>query len=409
MIISEEKKIISFGIAIYIVFFGIVYFLNPDFGGARSDSTFYLNMFSAADPNSASISLENYKVATSPIYIFLIGMFHAILGSYFAIALHAVYIFFALASIYIFGRMLEASNWRTFSPIMLLFSGSGYFVAPSIWPTSDTPSVFFALLCLFAFLRRKNSLLSISGFLLISTRQSFVWLLCAFFLIECIESRRSLAKIAKISLKYVPSFFALIVTWLFFDRHLTPPLYESANTSNVFKLPNFLTSIQIGISLLAILLPFIFSKFWKFEGHYISWRKLVAIVSIAIFPLIFNFYGKEQPIGDGLGWISFLLLGFNFSVLIISCFATLGIVLFFLLCVGLDTEISLILATMLSTFIVFSLVMPVPFLRYFELSLILICSLVLAKLFNHSNRCGKIDSILLLICVGCLNFVKIIG
>ena len=406
---SEEEKLVIFGIAIYLASAFLVFFLNPELGGARSDSSFYFNMFSAANPRNISITLDNYQVATSPIYIFLIGSLHAILGSYFSLALHVLYVSFAIASIAIFGKILGTTNWLTFAPIMSLFAGSGYFVAPSIWPTSDTPSIFFALLCLYSFLKKKRAFLTISAFLLISTRQSFAWLLCAFFFFECLTNKRNWTNYLRHALKFIPSFGSFIVTLIFFDGHLTPPLYETVNSSNVFKIPNFLTSVQIGLCLFSILFPFIFSYFPTYGIKYISSNYLVLVMMISTFPIIYNFYGRKKSIGDGLGWISILFSRFNLSILIVCIIASLGIAILLLYSANLDRELKLLFNTMFVILLVFSLAMPVPFLRYFEVSLIFICALILGTHLNNSKRLGFLGSILLSVFVASINFAKIIG
>jgi len=366
-------------------------------------------MFSAADLRNPLISLSNYEVATSPIYVFLIGTLHTLSGTYFSIALHTLYVLFALGSIVIFAKILNPSNWRTFSPIMILFAGSGYFVAPSIWPTSDTPATYFFLICLYSLLKKDELLLGISAFLLISTRQNFAWLSFALSTFVFFTCERNWKKYSKLALIFAPSFLSLIVTFFFFDGHLTPPLYEAGNLSNVFIKPNFLTSVQIGLCLFAILLPFKLQKIWKHRLEYVSYKYLVFTIIFSSFPIIYIFYGKGQSIEDGLGWISILVFRLNLNILFVAALASFGILLLFMLCATLDQKDKKLLTTIFISLLVFSLVMPVPFLRYFEVSLIIICSLILGKRIKGSEELGKIGSIWLSVFVSLVNFSKIIG
>jgi hypothetical protein len=200
-----------------------------------------------------------------------------------------------------------------------------------------------------------------------------------------------------------------MVTFFFFEGHLTPPLYETANLSNVFVKPNFLTSVQIGLCLLAILLPFKFQKIWEHGLEYVSSKYLVFTFIFSSFPIIYIFYGKKQSIGDGLGWISILVFRLNLNILFVSALASLGILLLFMLCAKLELNDKKLLTTIFISLLVFSLVMPVPFLRYFEVPLIIICSLILGKRIKGSEELGKIGSIWLSVLVALVNFSKIIG
>jgi len=379
-LITSEKKLLSVGVITFVIFSFITLKFNPGFAGAHGDSYNYLKMFNFIKSQETLIPLAHYQVATSPIYVSLIGGLHIVFGSFFTIILHLLYLCFALLSIYFFIQILDSNRSLLCLPFVILFSSSGYFVAPSIWPTSDAPAILFAILTIYMFQRKRQSGFATVSFLLVSSRQNFAWLLLAMLFYEGLTEMKFSIKSLQKLIKYIPALFSLTVTFRYFGGHLSTPSYLSGQSQNSYPLPNFLNSIQIGITLVSFLGALILllnreSLVFNFRS-----RIFVILIWFALFPIFFLLTNSNHPLVEGLGWISLLSLKLHISLILIALLATIGLALSFFLATQKVVKVSMLPISMLISLLLFTLLMPIPFLRYFEFSLILITSMLTMNL-----------------------------
>lgn len=404
---SEQKKLFGISLFLYFASTCFVVFINSDFAGARADSLLYLKMFNSANPINSFPAVEDYEVATSPIFVFIIGLLNLFVGNYLGIIVHMLYILLALASLFLLTHLLRPTRWQISAPIIGLMSTSGYFVAPSIWPTSDTPTIFFALLSLISLIENRDRLFIISSFMLVSTRQNFAWLLLAFLIFEIYANRGNMRNIALALVRYAPALVSLICTFIYFGKRLTPQMYSLSNIQNVFQLPNFLTSVQIGLSMFSIVGLFLLFQNWKDQIRTFKFRIFTLALPISLFPLGYNFYGVNQKIGDGLGWISLLVNEINLNIFTVTVLATFGLFLFVLFFIQGKSTPNNLPFIMLTCLILSSLVMQIPFLRYFEFSVILIVCLSLHAPANLLSRLSNWKLINLALGITLLNLLKV--
>jgi len=379
-LINSEKKLLSVGVITFVIFSFITLKFNPGFAGARDDSYFYLKMFNYIKSQDTLIPLAHYQVATSPIFVSLIGGLQIVSGSFFTIIIHLFYLCFALLSIFFFIQILDSNRFLLCLSFVILFSSSGYFVAPSIWPTSDAPAILFAILTIYMLQRRRYFGFAAVSFLLVSTRQNFAWLLLAMFFYECLaEIKFSIESLKKL-IKYIPALFSLSVTFIYFGGHLSTPSYLSNQSENSYPLPNFLNSIQIGITLLSFLGALALILNSESLVFNLGSRFFTILSGFAFFPMCFLLTNSKHPLVEGLGWISLLSLKLHVSLIVIALLATIGLALSFFLAFQKVVKVSMLPTSMLASLLLFTLLMPIPFLRYFEFSLILITSMLTMNL-----------------------------
>ena len=407
--IKRQNMLFVFGVLTFILFTLITLQFNPNFAAARADSIPYLKMFNQFSWKVPLIPLQDYKVATSPIYVCLIGVIQILCGSSFIGVIHLLYFGSALASIYFFIKILKSDSFFQNLPFVILFSSSGYFVAPAIWPTSDAPSVLFAVLTIYMFKQRRNFAFALASFLLVSTRQSFAWYLIAIFAYECLVEVKSLNSFIRKIVKYIPALLSMMVTFFYFDRHMAIPIYLSSQWKSSYPLPNFLNSIQIGITSLSILgattlllnrksLKFRFKKSF-----------FLVLICISAFPGIFLAIHSTEPLIEGLGWISLLSMQLHFSLIVIVVIASVGLILTFFLGFQNDSAKFNLPITLFVSLLLFTLVVPIPYLRYFEFSIILISSMLVGELSDRLLTIGKRKFFALTIFFLILNALKILS
>lgn len=370
--IRNKELLLGFGILIYAFSYLIVLLFNPSLGGARADSYFYMKMFEYRRLNHSLIPYEDFQVATSPIYVEIIGLFRIFCGSFFVPIIHFLYFCFAILSIYFLVKVLETCKVQICIPLVALFASSGYFIAPSIWPTSDAPAVLFLILTIYMFRKNRNIGFAIASCSLVSTRQNFAWVLAATAIVEISNFEKISLNSFRSLLKYIPASLSLITTFFYFGRNLTPVGYESINKLNKFELPNFLNSIQIGIAAISIFSSIALLIRWRNLNYDWKSRRNLLIVVFSAFPWMYFLAPSSEPIQEGLGWISLFSLNLHLNLFWIGLIASVGLAIFvFLVLQSSGDRVELALSMTISL-LISSLVMPIPFLRYFEISIILI-------------------------------------
>ena len=373
-----ESQLFLTGVSTYFLFSEVISYLRKNDFGARADSVFYFKMFNSAKMGNGFIPLDKYEVATSPIYVALVGLSKFVVGSNFPQVVHISYYCMAIGSIYLLTKILQPRKFTAGLPFVILLSSSGYFVAPSLWPTSDTPAIFFSLMTLRFFLSGRSVLFGLACFLLVSTRQSFAWLVIAYSIFELMDNREG-RKSAKSYFKYFPTFVSLVITFVYFDLHTTPVLYQDLQIQNSFKIPNFLNSIQIGLALLLILLVAQLSNGFKLNYLKIEGKILYFVLLLSSIPILYNFYGAEQSLftHNPHGWISLFSSRLHISIFWVSISAGIGIFLMSSLILNLGIARFNLLFYIFVSFLLLTISMPIPFLRYFEFPVILISSFTL--------------------------------
>ena len=258
----------AFGLFIYFITSTLIFNFGKNVAGAEGDSIFYLEMFRFVGENRTSIPLDSYQVASSPIFVHVFGFITSITENHFNLFVHLFYFTFAVSSIYLIVCMVTKVDFKIRLALIALFTSSGYFVAPSLWPTSDSPAILFTLLSIYSFLNRsKTWVFSTSIFALVSIRQSLAWLLVLFLIIdfcENIDNKKFLLK--KFIIKYGPSSLSFLITYIYFDFNITPDFY--AELYSDYRIPNFLSILQIGLCILSVLIPVILVfKIFKFDTN----------------------------------------------------------------------------------------------------------------------------------------------
>ena len=380
--------------------------MNPNFAGAKHDSKFYFNMYEYIRNHKSLIPLELYEVSSSPIFVHFFGFSLLIFGAFYVPVIYLSFISMSLISLVFFEKFIRNTNIYIKVILLVAFCGSGYFVSPMLYPTSETPTILFFILSLYAFLKSKNRrLLAVSIFALVSVRQSMGWLLIVFFLwdlkiwwkVKSIPFRRIVAT-------YLLAGISLIVTFIYFNFHFFPDLYINVQPENIFPLPNFLSSVQIGISLLTFTLPFLLYE-WKFIGiTFLAKLFLLFISGITLCSLIFT---HNTYIGEGLGYLSILSLNYNVDLIFIVLLSYVGFLSVFFLSQGLNIERKQFLYLFLVCFLTSSLIIPIPYLRYFQIPIIFCLLLVLDSVVGEIERSKKWRLVLIFLGFNATNILAI--
>ena len=216
--------------------------------------------------------------------------------------------------------------------------------------------------------------MSMSLFCLVSVRQSLGWILVVFVVWDLYNMR----KFRNISFKdifwtYSISFVSLFATFIYFDNHLFPVSYTEVNPANVFNVPNFLSVVQIGISLLVLLTPLLFLGFKTIK--FSKGSKLLMLYFLVLSFAAFVFPQKKSIV-DGLGYLSVLNGNFDLAIVQLSAISALGFLIFLVLAQDWISNGKTFLFLFMFVFVTSSLVMPIPFLRYFQIPLILAVVLI---------------------------------
>lgn len=379
-----------FLIGLLTLFFTAIFIskVNSGFAGSKYDSNFYLTMYEYIRENRSLIPLDLYEVSSSPIFVHLLGFSLIVFGTFFEEAIWLSYIAMSIVSLIFFEKLIrDISN--TYIKIILLtvLCGSGYFVAPMLYPTSDTPAILFFTLSLYAYLKSNNrKLLAVSVFGLVSVRQSMGWVLVVFMLWDLItwwKTKRITLK--SIVAAYSISGISLIVTFIYFNFHLFPDLYIKVQPENAFPLPNLLSLIQIGISILVITLPFFFFNFKILKTDVLEKLFLSFFSLMSLFSLMFT---QNTSIGEGLGYLSILSVNLKLDVFYLVLLAYAGFLSLILLSQRLNRESKQFFYLLFLCFVISSLVVPIPYLRYFQISNIF-CLALLFKDFIHERDQSK--------------------
>ena len=352
----------------YIATFLLVIMFEPNFSGALLDSKFYINEFLKSNW-STFYEQSDYSVASSPIFMWLFGSIVKLFGNFKIPFVHMSYFLFSALSIFFITKLVSNLKLR-FIILFSLFTNA-YFIAPTISPTSDIPSFCFALMSLFFFKTKNKAWLSFSLFCLISTRQVYVWLIIYFIVIEMMQTKRKFQTILGNLLVYIPSFLSLLFTYIFFGNSFTPKSYVLVNTKFEFQIPNFSSLLQLEISIFFQILAFTILINWQRDEigipkYLVGLLLLVILNTLIIFTV--NFDKLDQ---QGLGWLSLFSIYFFFPTLFIVGFSSLGSFLFVYMVRYLNRPLYPALF-LLAIFSIISLLMPIPFLRYFALPVWLI-------------------------------------
>ena len=372
--ISENRIVYFFGIIT--IFFTSIFLLrfNSEFAGAKYDSQFYLNMYEYIRIHKSAIPLEMYEVASSPIFVHAFGFSLLLSGSLYSIVISLSYVVMSLISLIFFEKLIRQTHLRVKIILITMFCGSGYFVAPMLNPTSDLPMILFLTITLYAFSSANRRLLSISLFGLLSVRQSFGWILVVFVvwdLYTLLKYRKVTVK--DILLTYSFSFISLFATFIYFENHLFPDLYLELQPENVFNIPNFLSVIQIGLSSLIMFTPLLFLSYKNIKLTKSSILLNCYLVSISLAAILFQ---QIKQIGDGLGYLSYFHGKLNFEIGHLSIMSSLGFLMLLKLAQDMNPIEKNFLLLYLFAFITSSLVIPIPYLRYFQVPLIFAAALI---------------------------------
>lgn len=316
----------------------------------------------------------------------------------------------AMCSILLIVKMLHRIQIQKRVALTCLITSSGYFVAPSIWPTSDTPAMLFMILALYYYFFKPNQwIFSLFLFALLSTRQSFAWLLVSFIVLDITNIYKySLTQIATLFAKYLPSFLSLLVTFLYFDFQFTPENYENFQEYNVYPIPNFMSPLQIGLNLTLILTPvLVFLPFAFFKKSLSRMEKVLLLVSACLtFGVIINPPNGQIP--SGLSWLSVFFGVYSFPLMLIALLAFAGFALFIGALAGVSEPPKKILFVVFSLFACSSLFISIPFLRYFEISTFIVLVLTLAAIDEKKLTRGHLWPSLG-VCFVIINILKILG
>jgi hypothetical protein len=381
--------------------------VNSGFAGSKYDSSFYFKMYQYIKENKSLIPLDSYEVASSPIFVHFFGFCLFVFGTFYEQAISLTYIVMAIVSVIYFEKFIrDIANSYIKIILLTALCGSGYFVAPMLYPTSDTPSILFFTLSLYACLKSRNrKLLAVSIFGLVSARQSMGWVLVVFILWDL----RTWWKTKGITLKsiaatYLLAGFSLIVTFIYFKFNLFPDMYIKVQPENAFPVPNFLSSMQIGISLLIFTLPFLFFDFNFLKTDVLEKIFASFIGLIAIFSFTFT---QDMSIGEGLGYLSILSVNLKLDLFGIVFLSYAGFLSLLLLSQGSNRESKQFLYLFFVCFLTSSLVAPIPYLRYFQISIIFCLSLLFENFIHKLDRVKKWRLVLIFLWVNVINMVAI--
>jgi hypothetical protein len=371
-----SEKVLVYFYGIVTIFFTAIFLLrfNSEFAGAKYDSQFYLKMYEYIRIHKSAIPLENYEVASSPIFVHAFGFILLLFGSHYSIAILFSYIIMSLVSLIFFEKLIRQTQLRVKIILITIFCGSGYFVAPMLNPTSDFPMILFLTITLYAFSTSNRSLLSITLFCLLSVRQSLGWILIVFVIWDLYN----LLKYRRVTLRdilwtYSFSFISLIATFIYFKNHLFPDLYLELQPKNVYSIPNFFSVIQIGLSSLIMFSPLLFLRYKNIKLTKNSTLLFGYLVLISMASFLFP---QNKQIGDGLGYLSFFHGRLNFQIEHLAIFSSLGFLILLKLAQDMNPIEKNFLLLYLFAFLTSSLVIPIPFLRYFQVPLIFAAALI---------------------------------
>jgi hypothetical protein len=393
-----------FGLLVTSIF---VYSFNPGFAGSSADSILFSNQFQSTNLFDFG-PLDKYHVATSPVYVAIIGTFVKFSPLTVKFILHGTYYVFAILTIVVFCKLSQSINQKIGIPLVFLFSTSGYLAAPTIFPTSDLPAILFLLLTFFAHSKKQNLAFSLAVFMMVSARQSLAWLIVYFFILDLISEKGLKLRIFP---KYFLGVFSLLVTYIYFGYRLAPPVYEESQPLNIFSVPNFYSTIQIvfvlAICLISILplLNFRIAVKTLFKNR----LGLLFLLALSSTPFLAYLTDPHVKFVEGMGWISLLTLKFGFSSLqlsLISFLLLLSFLVFLFQKMDLSDPKSLLLFFM---FFASSLLLPIPFLRYFEMQGIILFSLVFIKGINFKHHLRLHHALLASFLTVFLNLSKVLN
>ena len=359
---------------------------NSGFAGSKYDSSFYLTMYEYIVENRSLIPLDSYEVASSPIFVHLFGFSLIVFGAFFKQAISLSYIAMSVVSLIFFEKLIRNSA-STYIKLILLtvLCGSGYFVAPMLYPTSDTPSILFFTLSLYACLKSTNrKLLAVSIFGLVSVRQSMGWVLVVFILWDLMTWWKTKEiTLRSIVATYLLSGISLIVTFIYFNFHLFPDLYLKVQPENAFPVPNFLSLMQIGISMLILTLPFFFFNFNFSKTDALEKLFFCFISLMTLFSFMFT---QDISIGEGLGYLSILSVNLKLDVFYLVLLSYAGFLSLIFLSQRLTRENKQFFYLLFVCFVTSSLVVPIPYLRYFQISTVFCLSLLFKDYIHKLDR-----------------------
>ena len=372
--LSERRIVLVFGFIT--IFFTSVFLLrfNSEFGGAKYDSQFYVRMYEYIQNYKSFIPLNSYEVSSSPIFVHAFGFFLLLFGDLYPIVLTLSFIVMAAASVILFEKLIKQAPLNIKIILTTMFCGSGYFVAPMLNPTSDSPMILCLILSLYAFSFARRKLMSISLFCLVSVRQSLGWILVVFVVWDLYN----MWKFRNISFRdilwtYSISFVSLFATFIYFNNNLYPVSYTEVWPGIVFNVPNFLSVVQIGISLLVLLTPLLILGF---ETIKISKDSKLLMLYFSVLSFAAIVFPQKKPIVEGLGYLSVLNGNFDFAIVQLSAISALGFLVFLVLAHEWISNGKSFLFLFMFAFVTSSLLMPIPFLRYFQIPLILAVVLI---------------------------------
>ena len=290
---------------------------------------------------------------------------------------------------YLLIKILESLDNKARLILTVVISSSGYFVAPVLHPTSDAAANLFLISTIYFLKEKRNLLFSISLTLLVSTRQSFGWIVIALLISEIIDkwpiTGRTLIEIVRL---YLPSILSLVLTFYYFNFNLTPAVYLNSQPQNVYQVPNLLGVFQIGFMLVTIFVPF-----FVFGGIKLSTS--INRTGIYIFTFLYlaiSFYStRDLVIYDGMGFLSLFVNRFNLPIAFVIIVSLAGYLIFILFIV----YHKLLFHKMTLLVLIFSLstvVMPIPFLRYFYVTFVILLISLFASQKSIFSEMTKISS-----------------
>ncbi len=230
--------------------------------GARSDyENFYLSLIYFFSENYSLPKLEDYVVVTFPFWPILGGFIFRVFNSESAVILLQIITGYASTCLVYFFSTRVGYSIRNSIYFALAFSSSIYVTSGSLNATTDVPAYCLILLSLFTIHRVETSgatwkeyaLLGITLFLLIGTRQLFLWFVVMVYALEI--NRLGVTSFLR---KYWVSVGANTLITLYFFNYFGNSLIPKPTVSS-FGL-SFPAIVNLGvISFIAImfLLPFL--------------------------------------------------------------------------------------------------------------------------------------------------------
>lgn len=363
-----------------------------NFAGTEFDSDIYMRIFQNFSNQFQILSLEDYEVASGPVYVHLLGLMLYLIPFKSLFIIQAIYLVFAVLAVYFLMKILEDLEYRSRLFLMVIIASSGYFVAPVLRPTSDAAANFFLVSAIYFFKEKRSLFFSISLASLVSIRQSFGWIIVAFLIYEFMNkwpiTGRTFIEIVRL---YLPSVLSLVLTFYYFKYHLTPVIYLNSQPQNTYQVPNLLGIFQIGFILVTIFVPLILLGGIKLSRSV----NRPEIYIFAFLYVVFSFYStRDLVISDGMGFISLFVNRFNLPISFVIIVSLAGFLIFSQFLVHynlLFNETTLfILIFCLST-----IVMPIPFLRYFYVTFVILLIWQFSSQRSIFTETSKISSSLI--------------